>query len=207
MKNFVVLAILAFVLPVSAEIKVLALSGSSREDSLNTKLVMDAADIAKKMGCSVNVIDLKDYPMPFYNADLEKKGGMPTSVKRFREQMVKSDAIIIASPEYNGSIPAILKNALDWASRSEEGGPSRAAFKGKRFALMSASPGPGGGSRGLVHLKAIIEEVGGTVVPRQVSIPNAPKYFSEKNRPENPLLKEEIVELIQPLQAKQEAGG
>ena len=182
----------------SAQVKVLAFAGSTRADSYNERLVADAAQIARQMGATVTLINLKDYPIPFYDADLEAKQGMPKNAKRLRELMVNNDAIIIASPEYNSSIPAVLKNALDWASRGEGGNSSRSAFKGKKFAIMSASPGPGGGSRGLVHLRSVIEAVGGTVVPKQVSIPNADQYFSAKDRPENPALKEEVQQLLQP---------
>lgn len=195
------------IMPLSAEAKILAFTGSTRTDSYNKKLVNEAVEVARQMGATVTVIDLKDYPMPFYDADIEMKQGMPKNAKRFRELMISSDGIIIASPEYNSSISAVLKNALDWASRSEDGGPSREAFKGKTFAIMSASPGKGGGGRGLVHLCNIIEGVGGTVVPKQVTIPNAHQYFSEKERPKNPLLTEEIQQLLQPKLANNPAAS
>ena len=189
-------ACLVIALPLIADIKVLAFAGSTRKDSYNKQLLLNAVEMARQMGATVLIIDLKDYQVPFYDADLETKG-MPKNAKRLRELMIKSDAMIIASPEYNSSIPAVLKNALDWASRSEEGGSSRDAFKGKKFAIMSASPGRTGGARGLVHLREIIEDVGGQVIEQKVSIPQAHKYFSEKNRPENPSLKAEIQQLLQ----------
>jgi NAD(P)H-dependent FMN reductase len=164
--------------PLLAETKVLVFAGSTREGSFNKQLSKEAAEIAKRLGAQVTWIDLKDYPMPFYDADLEAKG-TPKSAKKFRDLMVASDMIVIASPEYNASIPALLKNALDWASRSE-GNASRSAFLGKKFALLSASPGAGGGARGLVHLRAIIEEVGGEVISEQVSVPSAYTSFSEE---------------------------
>jgi chromate reductase, NAD(P)H dehydrogenase (quinone) len=190
--------IIAAMVPLSAQVKVLAFAGSTRADSYNGKLVADAAQNARQMGASVTLINLKDYPMPLYDADLEAKQGMPKNAKRLRELMINNDAIIIASPEYNGSIPAVLKNALDWASRGEGGNASRSAFKGKKFAIMSASPGPGGGCRGLTHLRSVIEAVGGTVIPKQVCVAQADKYFSTKDRPEYPALKEEIQQLLQP---------
>jgi NAD(P)H-dependent FMN reductase len=108
--------------------------------------------------------------------------------------MVASDAIVIASPEYNGSIPGMLKNALDWASRSESAEASRAAFQGKKFALLSASPGRAGGARGLIHLKAVIEEIGGKVIGKQVSVPNA---YSAMEESEMPALKKRIREQME----------
>ena len=188
-------ACLIAALPLIADINILAFAGSTRKDSYNKQLLLNAVEIAQQMGATVLVVDLKDYSMPFYDADLEAKG-MPKNAKKFRELMAKSDAIIIASPEYNSSIPAVLKNTLDWASRNKEGGSSSEAFKGKKFAIMSTSPGRMGGARGLVHLQGIIEDVGGQVIEQKVSIPQAHKYFSEKNRSENPTLKAEIQELM-----------
>lgn len=194
MKKFLLFICLAGSL--SAEVNVLALAGSTRRDSYNKQLMTEASQIAEKMGAKVTVFDLKEYPMPIYDADLEEEHGIATNAKKLRELMIRSDAIIIASPEYNSSVSPVLVNALAWASRNDEG-PSRDAFKGKKFAIMSASPGGGGGRRGLVHLQAIIQDVGGTVVPTKVSIPRAYEYFSNKNRPVNPELKQEIKELLQ----------
>lgn len=195
--NFGFLVAIFSAIALSAEMEVLAFSGSTRTDSYNKKLMDEAVEMARQMGATVTVIDLKDYPMPFYDADMEMKQGMPTNAKRLRNLMISNNAVIIASPEYNHSMSAVLKNALDWASRSEDGNPSREAFKGKKFAIMSASPGKGGGSKGLLHLRCVIEDVGGIVLPKQVSIPNAHRYFSEKERPENTALKEEIQQLLQ----------
>lgn len=196
MKNWTLFCLLVLVFPLFAEVKVLVFAGSTREDSYNKKLANEAAAVARKMGGDVTVLDLKEYPMPFYEEDLETKQGMPENVKRFRKAMRDNNAIIIASPEYNSSIPAILKNALDWASRGEGGGSSRDAFKGKTFGIMSASPGKGGGARGLVHLRAVIEDVGGTVVPKQVVVPNAYQAFNEKGELLNPVLKKELQEEV-----------
>lgn len=180
----------------SAETKVLALAGSTRDDSLNKKLMFEAAQAARQLGGKVTVIDLSDYPMPFYDADLEAREGMPFNAKRFRRYLMESDAIIIATPEYNGSIPAVLKNAIDWASRSEDGQPSFEAFKGKRFALLSASPGRGGGVRAVKHLKDILEGVGGVVVVDQVSVPNAHAAFNEKGALANQQIRQQIKQEI-----------
>ncbi|HSX14261.1 MAG TPA: NAD(P)H-dependent oxidoreductase [Chlamydiales bacterium] len=182
-----------------AEQKVIAFSGSTRSDSYNKKLVLQASEIAKQMGATVTVIDLKDYPIPFYDGDLEDKKGLPKKAKQLRDLMKSSDAMIIASPEYNGSVSAILKNTLDWMSRGEKGGYSPEAFKGKKFAIMSASPGNGGGARGLAHLKQIIENAGGEVVPTKVSIKQAQTAFNEKGVIINPAVKKELQAEIREL--------
>lgn len=162
-----------------ADLNVLIFSASSRLDSYNQKLATEAAKIVQELGGRVTTIHLKDYSMPFYNADLERKG-MPKNARKFRDLMAASDAIVIASPEYNASIPGELKNVIDWASR-EEGVASRSAFKDKKFALMSASPGRLGGARGLAHLRLILEDIGGKVLPKQVAVPNASQVFAEKD--------------------------
>ncbi len=203
MLKWLVTACLVLASPLAAaEVKVLAFAGSTQDSSLNKKLVREAAKIAGQMGAKVKVIDLRDYEIPFYDADLESSQGMPQSAKRLRQLMKESHAIIIATPEYNGSLSAVLKNAIDWASRSEGGQPSRDAFSGKKFAILSASPGGTGGARALGHLRTIIENVGGTVVSTQVSVPNAYQAFNEQGELQDPVLKEELKKEVQELLAK-----
>lgn len=179
------------------KIKILALAGSTRKDSFNKKLIAEATRLAQQMGAEVTLIDLKDFPMPFYDADLEAKEGMPLKAKSLRQLMIQSQVIFIASPEYNGSLSAVLKNALDWASRDEKGEPSRDAFKGKKFALMSTSAGPSGGARGLIHLRAIIEGIGGTVLSKQVVVPDAYNAFTEQGKLKNAELEKELEMQVQ----------
>jgi NAD(P)H-dependent FMN reductase len=180
-----------------AQMNVLVFAGSTRADSYNKKLANEAAEIARNLGAKVTLINLKDYPMPFYDGDLEKEG-MPENAKKFRSLMMANDVIVIACPEYNSSIPAVLKNALDWASRGEKGGPSRDAFKGKQFALLSASPGQGGGSRALVHLRSVIENVGGEVLENQVSVGTAHEAFSEEKIPAlKKQIQDQLVALVE----------
>lgn len=181
-----------------AEPKVLAFAGSTRKDSYNKKLIAAASEVAKEQGSLVTLIDLKDFPMPLYDADLETVQGLPENAKRLRNLMISHDKIMIASPEYNASIPAVLKNALDWVSRAEDGSFSTLAFKGKKFAIMSASPGKMGGARALNHLRSILETNGGIVLFKQVSIGNAHQYFAKNSGTENVALKEEVQQLLQP---------
>ena len=179
-----------------ATLKILAFAGSTRADSYNQKLLEEASSMVREMGAEVTIIHLNDYHMPFYDADLEKEEGMPKNAQKLRQLMIESDAIIIASPEYNSSVSGILKNTIDWASRGENGGPSRDAFKEKNFAIMSASPSKMGGSRGLKHLRAILENVGAIVVPQEVTVSEAHLYFSQEEKKENPLLRETLEVLL-----------
>jgi chromate reductase, NAD(P)H dehydrogenase (quinone) len=183
-------------LTLCGEVKVLAFSGSTRTGSYNTKLIHEVTEIAHKMGAQVTVIDLKDLPMPYYNADDEAKLGMPENAKRLRASMREADVICIATPEYNGSIPAVLKNALDWASRHEQGGPAKADVFKKKFILMSASPGKGGGKRALSHLDFILKAIGATDVSSEISIPEAHLYFANDKREENLAAKTEFQRVL-----------
>ena len=182
-----------------AETKVLVFAGSTRQDSLNKKLAREAVRLAQQSGAFVKWIDLRDYPMPFYDRDLETQQGMPENAKKLRNLMKESDAIMIATPEYNGSISGVLKNAIDWASRDERGQPSREAFKGKRFAIMSASPSEGGGNRALQHLRTIIQDIGGEVIPLQVSVPNASHAFTPQGELKDVQIKDQLEQEVQQL--------
>lgn len=189
---------LLFCTNISAETKILAFSGSTRKDSYNKKLLSEAASIAHKTGAKVQIIDLKEYPMPFYDGDLEDEHGIPANAKRLREEIAKSDAIMIASPEYNGSISAVLKNTLDWLSRDDEG-DARDLFEGKKVAIMSTSPGSGGGKRGLVHLRAILEMLGAEVSREQVCLGKASSAFSPDGTIANIQARQELEKEVQSL--------
>lgn len=179
-----------------AEVKVTAFAGSLRNDSVNKKMVKEAARMAEEMGAEVTYIDLKDYPMPFFDEDLERAEGMPETVKAFRRQLLSSDVILIASPDYNHSFSGVLKNALDWVSRKEEGDRAKGVLKGIKVALMSASPGASGGIKGLVHLKDVLQDIGAAVVPTQVAIPKAYEAFNESGLLLDPKAKVELYDLV-----------
>lgn len=195
MKKFFTLVCLVVTTSIFAQPKVLLFAGSTRAESYNKKLICEAALILEKMGAVVTVCDLKDFPLPFYDADFEKTSGMPESARKFRALIKEQDAIVIASPEYNHSLSGVLKNALDWASRSEEGKSSH-IFEGKKVAIMSASTHRKGGATGLIHLRTIVEDIGGEVIPLQVCIPKAQEYFAEESRSENASLREELELLL-----------
>lgn len=176
--------------------KMLALAGSTSVTSVNKKLVAEAATVARELGADVTLIDLTDYPIPFYDAGLETKEGMPTKAKELRQLFIQSRIILIASPEYNSSISAVLKNIIDWASRSENGNPSYDAFKEKIFVIMSASPGAGGGARGLAQLRTILTSIGGVVLAQQMTVSDAYHAFDEQGKLKNPKAKEELTQLV-----------
>lgn len=153
--------------------QILAFAGSTRQDSFNKKLVRIAAAGACAVGAIVTVIDLKEFPLPLFDQDLEAADGQPENARKLKELFVQHQGLLIASPEYNSSVTPLLKNVIDWISRPAPHEPSMVAFQGKVASLMSASPGALGGLRGLVHLRAILGNIGVIVLPQQVAIPKA----------------------------------
>ena len=159
-------------------VKILAFAGSTRESSYNKKLVNIAAKIAQNTGAQVKVIDLRDYPLPLYDGDLEEKSGVPDNALAVRAMMMESHGIILSCPEYNSAISAVLKNTIDWVSRPVPNQPALAAFTGKTAALLAASPGALGGLRGLASVRSILSNLGMIVVPKQYALSNAANAFN-----------------------------
>ena len=157
--------------------RILAFASSTRRESFNKKLVAIAAQGAREAGAEVTLIDLKDFPLPLFDQDLEAEQGMPENRKKLKKLFIDHDGLLIASPEYNSSFPAVLKNAIDWVSRPAPGEPSLAAFRGKVATLMSASPGALGGLRGLVHVRSILGNMGVIVLPDQIALAKAHEAF------------------------------
>ncbi|HBB30560.1 MAG TPA: NADPH-dependent FMN reductase [Cyanobacteria bacterium UBA8803] len=175
--------------------KILAFAGSTREGSYNKTLVKIAAAGAKAAGAEVTYIDLRDLPMPLFDEDLEAKEGIPENARRFKELMKGHQGLLLASPEYNSSITAVLKNAIDWASRPEAEEPSLACFRDKVAAIMSASPGALGGLRGLVHIRSILSNISVLVLPDQKAIPKAFEAFDENGQLKDPKQQTEVEQL------------
>ena len=162
-----------------AKPKILAFAGSTRTDSFNKKLVKIASTGATEAGADVTVIDLRDFPLPIYDSDLEQKDGLPSNARKLKDLMLSHHGFLISSPEYNSSISAVFKNTIDWASRQSEGEIPLACFKNKVAGIMSASPGMLGGLRGLVHVRSILGNIGVIVMPDQAAIAKAHEAFNE----------------------------
>ena len=163
--------------------KLVAFAGSLRVGSFNKKLVAIAAEAARVAGAEVTIVDLRELALPLFDQDLEAASGLPEGAKKLKALLRESDGFLIASPEYNSSITAPLKNAIDWASRAEsDDEPSLAAYRGKVAALMATSPGALGGLRGLVTLRSILGNIGVMVLPDQVAIPTAHEAFDEAGK-------------------------
>lgn len=157
--------------------KILAFSGSLRTGSYNQMLVRIAAAGARSAGAEVTELDLRELPLPVYDANLEARDGLPDNAKRLKDLMKAHAGFLIASPENNSSVSAALKNAIDWASRPEPGEPTLVCFRDKVAVIMSASPGGLGGLRGLVHLRSILGNISVLMLPDQKAIPGAGDAF------------------------------
>ena len=165
--------------------KVLAISGSLRKDSWNRKLLQLAVGVVEKLGAEVREFDLT--PVPIYNGDVERVG-TPEPAHALRQAIQEADAVVIASPEYNGSMSAAIKNALEWASR-----PPLNVLKDKVFFVMGCGPGRGGAKSMYSHLSYSIEAEGGWVVPSpRVLLPRVDAVFSSDGE----MLDESVGDLL-----------
>ncbi|SPE40084.1 NADPH-dependent FMN reductase [Candidatus Sulfopaludibacter sp. SbA3] len=186
--------------------KVLVFAGSTRLDSFHRKLALEAVAALRAAGAEATFADLRDYPMPLYDGDVEAAQGLPSNARAFKELVKAHNAIVIASPEYNGSFPALVKNAIDWISRPEGDETHLLAFRGKKAALLSTSPGPGGGQRGLRHLRELLEMIGVHVIAGQLTIPKAFEAFDAAGRLARPQDREQLRRVIEGLVAEQTAS-
>ena len=142
-----------------------------------------AAKIAEQQGADVTIIDLKDFQMPLYDGDLEAAEGLPTNAVKLKKLFIEHDGFYIASPEYNSSFSALLKNALDWISRPHEKDEvPLVAFVGKIAAIGSIAPGALGGLRGLMPLRMMLGNIAVHVVPNQAAISFGFEAFDDKNQ-------------------------
>jgi len=158
--------------------KILAFAGSTRAESYNKKLIKVAAQGARDAGADVTLIDLRDFPLPIYDGDLEEAEGIPANVKKLKEIFTANQGLMISSPEYNSSISAVLKNTIDWVTRPMEGEPPLGPFLEKVGVLMAASPGNLGGLRGLVGLRSILGNIQVTLLPDQIAVVKAHEAFN-----------------------------
>ncbi len=163
-------------------VKLVAFAGSTREKSFNQAILDVAVEGAREAGAEVNLISLSDYPMPIFNQDDEAMHGIPEQAQQFKELLIGADGFLIASPEYNSSYPALLKNAIDWASRQAGDEKVLAAYKGKVAGIMAASEGALGGMRVLVTLRMLLENIGTMVLPNQKAISRVNTLLDENGK-------------------------
>jgi NAD(P)H-dependent FMN reductase len=158
---------------VSPKLRVLVFAASLRKESMNRKLAALAARVAQAAGATVDLASLQEFDVPLYNGDLEASQGIPQGAYDFQRRLLASDAFIISSPEYNGSMPGVIKNLVDWTSRFRP-----QPCDGRHGLLLSASPSMAGGNRGLWVLRMPFEHLGARIYPDMFSLAKAHEAFA-----------------------------
>lgn len=172
--------------------KLLAFAASLRRESHNRKLLRLAVDLARGAGVEVDLAEFHEFDMPLYNADLQNSSGFPDGAREMARRIEAADGLMIASPEYNYSLPGTLKNAIDWVSRMKP-----MPFLGKHGVLLAASTSLVGGSRGLWALRVPLEGLGVTLLPDMFALAQAPQAFDEGGKLKDPQLQERLRKLVQ----------
>jgi len=184
-----------------AVVKILVIPGSLRSGSLNIRLASVVAHEFALAGVEVTRLSLADYPLPIYDGDLEAKNDVPKNALNLKRMIGSHHGIAIVTPEYNASLPPLLKNAIDWVTRVAERGETRGqVFRERVFAIASASAGRLGGSRCLAALRLVLTSCRATVIPNQLALSFADQAYDDRDRLKNPAdidaLKAMVTQLI-----------
>lgn len=172
-------------------IHLLVFGASLRRESLNNRLASLAAQTAASSGATVDEVRIADFDCPFYDGDLEAAQQFPENAHAFCRRLKAADAFVVASPEYNASMPGVLKNLIDWTSRLRP-----QPLNGKQGLLLSASPSMMGGNRGLWALRVPFEHLGARMYPDMFSLAQAHEAFAENGRLKNDMLQKRFEDTV-----------
>jgi NAD(P)H-dependent FMN reductase len=173
-------------------VRFLVFGASLRRESLNGRLASLAASVVEEKGGTVDRAEMAEFDCPSYDQDVEVERGVAAGARQLRERLTAADAFIIASPEYNASMPGVLKNVVDWTSRLRP-----QPFNGKQGLLMSASPSMAGGNRGLWALRVPFEHLGARIYPDMFSLAQAHEAFDAQGRIANGMLQTRFESTIE----------
>src|ERR1700742_1632274 len=183
-----------------AALKILVIPGSLRTGSLNARLAATIAAELAEAGADVTRVSLADFPLPLYDGDLQAKSGVPKPAINLKRMMSAHHGVLIVTPEYNSSVPALLKNAIDWVSRVQDPGETRGQVFGERaFAIAAASHGRLGGTRALAALRLILSACQATVVPNQLALSFAGEAYDDMDRVIHPPDNQAMMGLVRQL--------
>lgn len=161
--------------------RILVFAGSTRTGAFSVQTADAAVKELALQGAEVTRISLADYPLPIMDQDLEREKGIPENALRLGRMIASHDGVLVASPEYNSSIPPLLKNSIDWVSRiRRDNGRAFVPLSGKVFGLCSSSDGAFGGARGLYHLRSVLMACRAEIVTPQCSVSRAGEAFDEE---------------------------
>ena len=181
-------------------LKILVIPGSIRSGSLNAKLAAVIAHALAKEGADVTRISLSDFPLPIYDGDLQAKSGVPKHAVNLKRMMAAHHGVLIVTPEYNSSVPALVKNTIDWVSRVQDPHEARGQiFRERVFAIASASGNRLGGARALAALRLILSACHAQVIPNQLALSFAEDAYDEMDRLKNAADVEALKALVRQL--------
>src|SRR5215469_13178085 len=166
-----------------AALKILVIPGSLRSGSHNVKLAAVGAYEFARAGAEVTRISLGDFPLPIYDGDLQARSGVPKNAVNLKRMIASHHGVLLVTPEYNSSVPPLIKNTIDWITRVQDRHEVRGqVFREKPFAIAAASEGRLGGTRALAALRLILSACRATVVPNQLALSFADRAYDDMDR-------------------------
>ena len=181
-------------------LKILVIPGSLRTGSLNVRLAATAAVELAQLGADVTRISLADFPLPIYDGDLQGRSGVPKHAVNLKRMMSTHHGVLIVTPEYNSSVPPLVKNTIDWVSRVQDAHEVRGqVFRERPFAIASASESRLGGTRALAALRLILTACHAMVVPNQLALSFAGEAYDDMDRLKHPADIEALDALVKQL--------
>jgi chromate reductase len=166
-----------------AAVKILVIPGSLRTGSLNARLAAVAVDGLARLDVDATKISLGDFPLPIYDGDLESSSGVPKQAVNLKRMMAAHHGVLIVTPEYNASLPPLLKNAIDWVSRVQDAGETAGqVYRETPFAIAAASNGKLGGTRCLQALRLVLSSCRAMVIPNQLALSFADDAYDDMDR-------------------------
>ena len=181
-------------------LKILVIPGSLRTGSHNVRLAAAAAYEFAQAGVDVTRISLGDFPLPIYDGDLQAKSGVPKHAVNLKRMIGAHHGVLFVTPEYNSSVPALVKNTIDWITRVQDPQESRGqVFRERPFAIAAASEGRLGGTRALAALRLILSACHAIVIPNQLALSFANQAYDDMDRLKNPADIEALGALVRQL--------
>src|SRR5881409_3501242 len=179
-------------------LKILVIPGSLRSGSLNARLAAAAAHEIAQAGAEVTRISLSDFPLPIYDADVQAKSGVPKNAVNLKRMIGVHHGVLIVTPEYNSSVPALVKNTIDWVTRVQDGHEARGqVFRDRAFGIAAASEGRLGGARSLAALRLILTACHASVIPNQLALSFAGQAYDDMDRLKHPADTQSLTALVQ----------